>query len=165
MFQLLAIFFIGFVLVLSVILSLPYEVHLVLALISLLWFKNPLFAIIFFVIAFIRYNNRKSSNFEFNFRTNRRINEEEFYEFFNNTHNEYNSYSNFNQNIYKEDEYEKACNELGMDKSMSYDEKKKIYKKLLLKYHPDINKTTEALEMSQKINKYWDIIEKYEKSN
>lgn len=157
----LSLIFIVIFLFFSVILAMPYKVHLVLSFITFFILKNPILSFIFLILALIRYNGRNNFNTEFKFKTNRKINEEEFYEYFNNYNN---TNTDFNSHKLYENEYENACNELGIDSSISYEDKKKIYKKLLLKYHPDVNNTSEALEMSQKINKCWDIIEKYEKN-
>src|SRR5688500_17500629 len=54
-------------------------------------------------------------------------------------------------------------NILGLNKNASSDEIKKAYKKLALKYHPDKNKTPEAVEMFQLINQANEILSNPEK--
>lgn len=57
-------------------------------------------------------------------------------------------------------EIEKARKILGITKSASENEVKRIYKSLVKKWHPDINKTKEAKNKIQKINHAFQIIMK-----
>lgn len=59
-------------------------------------------------------------------------------------------------------EIEKAREILGISKAITEREVKKIYRNLVKKWHPDINKTKEAHEMMQRINWAFKVIMKHE---
>ncbi len=152
-----------FILFLAFIFAIPYQFLFVISLLAYL-LGRPGIAIFTFVLAVIKVfvrndmKNNQQKFYYYNFN-NRKGNFN--YEDFN---NQYQGYNNFNQNTNTYSDYQRACEVLGVSENSNYNEKKKRYRDLLKKYHPDINKTKEAEEMSKKINDAWDIIEKYNNS-
>ncbi|WP_156286310.1 DnaJ domain-containing protein [Oceanivirga salmonicida] len=150
------VLFVIFLIFVLLLFSLPYQIYFVVAFLASIngrYFTG----FIILLIGVYKYinRNRRQQFFYYNFKnTNGNFNYENF-------NNQYQYYNDFNQNVNLENEYEKACKVLGVDINSSYEEKKKRYRDLLKKYHPDINHTKEAEEMSKNINDAWDIVEKY----
>lgn len=138
-----------------------YKVFLFLALISYFFNKDlnsfSYFCLFVAFIKFITRNKYKNKNFyTYKFYTNSN--------FRNNYYKGNNSeYSDFKNDYYENDNlnYEKACRFFGFSKDTPIEQKKKVYKEMAKKYHPDLNKSSDAEEMTKKINENWDIIEKY----
>lgn len=141
------------------ILSMPYQVYLVLTLFSFFVLNRPILAIIFLILALLKIDSKRKIRMNFKFHNYTNFNENNYTNFNESFFDD----KNDNENNYNTSEYENACMNLGVDSSMPYEEKKKVYKKLQLKYHPDVNGSSEAEKMSKLINSSWDIIEKYEK--
>lgn len=64
----------------------------------------------------------------------------------------YNPFSNFKQ------EYQQACDVLGVPYSADYPTIKSAYRQLAKKYHPDLSKEKNAEEMFKKINNAFDLL-------
>ena len=57
--------------------------------------------------------------------------------------------------------YEKALEFFNLKEGFTRDDLNKVYKPLIAKWHTDINKSDEAIEMSKKINEAFDILKRY----
>lgn len=144
--------------VISLLFLMPYWVYLLIAAgIFLTKGKITYLSILCIILGIAKLVN-KNKEPHFTFKRTYYYDSDFFNEF---KHN--NRYRNTYENWQYNDEYDKACNILGVNKNDSMEEKKKSYLKLLKKYHPDINRTEEAVEKSKEINDAWDIIQKYER--
>ena len=54
---------------------------------------------------------------------------------------------------------------LGLDKSASAEDIKRAYKKLAVKYHPDVNKDKEAEEKFKEINEAYQVLSNPQKKS
>lgn len=121
------------------------------------------FTYICLFIAFLKFIIKRNNKFK-------KYKDKTFYTYrfytnsdFSNFNNFRNNYGNYESNSYESSsfQYENACKFFGVLPDATMEQKKKAYKEMAKKYHPDLNKSPEAEEMTKKINENWDIIEKY----
>lgn len=155
MFIFLMIFLILAILSIVFIMLIPYWLYFIFAIINILITKKifNIASIIYFLLGLWLYKRQRDYKFKFYSTNDFNYN---FRQGYSSDYQDFNVNNNFNSDY----EYEKACEFFGVEKNAPYEEKKKIYRKLASKYHPDINKTEEAEEKMKEINSYWDIIER-----
>lgn len=127
------------------------------------------FIIIYFVVNVRKETKfRSSNNFYYSFNSEKDF-EEFFKNFSQNNSSNYQSNYNSNYNSYNYtsiDEYKKACDFFGIESSDTEQEKKKKFKKFIVKYHPDTYPDKEyATEQTKLAVKYWEIIQKRDNIN
>lgn len=133
----------------------PYWIYFILAVITAISSGHifNIWTIVYFLLGMWAYNRKKTYKNTFHYKTNF-----DYSQFNSNFGDNFNDNFSYTTNT---SDYIKACEYFGFTADTPYDEKKKIYKKFVFKYHPDINKEKNAEEKIKEINNYWDIIEKY----